>query len=50
MTLDQAVVVAEQVAHTTHVEPAVVERAAVLLAAEVKRLGSQPGGGSPPRF
>jgi hypothetical protein len=38
MTLDQALAVAEQVAQTTHVDPAVVERAAVLLADEVNQL------------
>jgi hypothetical protein len=40
MTLDEALVVAEQVAQTTHVDPVVVGRAAVLLADEVKRLQS----------
>jgi hypothetical protein len=38
MTLDEALDVADQVAQTTHVDTAVVERAAVLLAEEVKRL------------
>jgi hypothetical protein len=46
MTLERALVVAEQVAQTTHVDPADVECAAVLLADEVKRLQSRKVSGT----